>query len=144
MAVDWKKLAMEAILADGKVDAAEVKILKKALTGEGGKIDDEGVQFLVALRAAAAKKAKAASEELSPDFEKFFSKTISENVLKEGKIDAGQTKWARETLFPGGKVDASHHGLFSDLNKKAKEKHPEWEALHKEVETKHAKANKGK
>jgi hypothetical protein len=144
MAVDWKKLAMDAILADGKVDATEVKILKKGLAGAGGKIEGDAVQFLVALRAAAAKKAKASGQKLSPDFEKFFSKTISDNVLKEGKIDASQTKWLRDTLFPAGKVDAGHYRLFADLNKKAKEKHPDWEALHKEVQSKHAKASKGK
>jgi len=39
---DWRKLALDAILADGKIDEAEVRVLKKELWADG-KIDDEEV-----------------------------------------------------------------------------------------------------
>ena len=53
---DWRKVAMAAILADGKVDEAEVKVLKKELY-EDDKIDTDEVKFLIDLRNVAQKKA---------------------------------------------------------------------------------------
>src|SRR5260370_20984354 len=73
---DWKKVALAAILSDGKIDDNEVKLLKKELW-EDNKIDDDEVKFLVELRNAAQKKARAAKEEVNPAFTKLFFKTIS-------------------------------------------------------------------
>src|SRR5262249_6404220 len=49
---DWRKLVVAAILADGKIDDDEVKILKKELWADR-KIDRDEVAFLVELRNAA-------------------------------------------------------------------------------------------
>src|SRR4051794_19421032 len=101
---DWRKVAMAAILADGKVDAVEVKVLQKELKEEDGKIGEEGVKFLLDLRVAAQKKAKAKKEEVSEDFEKFFFKIITENVLKDGKIDSTEAAWLEENLLSDKKI----------------------------------------
>ena len=66
---DWRKLSMAALLAEGKIDEAGCKVLKKELW-EDGKIDDEEVKFLIELREAAQRKAKAKKEELTAAFNK--------------------------------------------------------------------------
>src|ERR1700722_19596139 len=80
---DWRKLAMEAFLADGKIDETEVKILRKELWADG-QIDRDEVKFLIDLRNTAQKKARG--EDLHPAFEKLFFKAIEDNVLADGKI----------------------------------------------------------
>jgi uncharacterized tellurite resistance protein B-like protein len=137
----WKKLVVDAILADGKIDETEVKVLKKHLWADG-KIDNEEVKFLIELRETAQKKAKAKKEELTAAFTKLFNKAIADNVLKDGKIDATEAKWLREMLFADGKIDAGEWDLVQELNKKAKTKSPEFEALYKEVEAKATKGSK--
>src|SRR4051812_31116586 len=102
---DWRKMAMSAILSDGKIDEGEVKILQKELKGADGKIDKAGIEFLLELRVAAQKKAKAASGEVGEAFEKFFFKVITENVLKDGKVDGKEAGWLRTNLFADKKID---------------------------------------
>jgi uncharacterized tellurite resistance protein B-like protein len=136
---EWRKLAQAALLADGKVDDTEVKVIKKFLWADG-KIDNEEVKFLIELRNEAQKKAKARKEELTPAFNKMFFGAIRENVLKDGNIDANEAKWLREMLFADGKIDADEWAFMQDLNKKAKSKHADFDKLYKECETKHAKA----
>jgi len=138
---DWRKVAMAAILADGKIDEAEVKVLKKELWADG-KIDDEEVRFLIDLRTVAQKKAKAKKEELTPAFEKLFFKAIEENVLKDKKIDAAEAKWLREALFADGKIDAGEWAFLERMDKVAKEKAPEFADLFAECKEKFAKTQK--
>jgi len=136
---NWRKVAMAAILADGKVDEAEVKVLKKELYADG-KIDGDEVKFLIELRDSAQKKAKARKEELSPAFEKFFFKAIEDNVLKDGKIDAGEAKWLRDMLFADGKIDEGEKKFLESLKKKAKDKaHPSFTKLYDDAMAKAAK-----
>ena len=49
MATDFRALAVELCLADGKIDEAEVKIIKKALYDDG-KIQQKEAEFLIDLR----------------------------------------------------------------------------------------------
>src|SRR5262249_37201211 len=83
---DWRKTALAAILADGKIDDTEVRLLRKELW-EDGQIDPDEVKFLIDLRNLAQKKAKG---KVSEGFEKLFFKAITENVLKDGRIDAAE------------------------------------------------------
>ena len=53
MPVDFRKLALSAILADGKIDEAEGKLLAKALKGDDGKYSSDGLKFLIELRETA-------------------------------------------------------------------------------------------
>jgi len=71
MSTDFRQLAVELCLADGKIDETEVKIIKKALY-EDGKIQQKEAEFLIDLRSLAQKKAKGRS--LTPAFENFFFK----------------------------------------------------------------------
>src|SRR5262245_24039193 len=103
---NWRNLAIALTLADGKIDDDEVRILRKELWADG-KIDEDEVKFLIELRNAAQKKARAHKKPVSPNFERLFFKAIEENVLRDGKIDAAETKWLRKMLFADGKIDAN-------------------------------------
>jgi hypothetical protein len=133
---DWRKLAMASILVDDKVDDAEAKLLAKELKGASGKIEEEGIKFLVELRNTAHKKKK----EVSDAFDKFFFKVITDNVLKDNKIDASEASWLKTTLFADKKIDDGEMAFLNNLNKKAKSKSPEFEALYNECATMHKKA----
>ncbi len=142
MSIDWRKATLEAILADGTVDETEVKLLGKALKGTEGKIGEEGISFLIELRNAYARKAKANNEKLSDTFEKFFFKTVQDHVLKEGKINSQGAGYLRDKLFAGGKVDDAGYTFLGSLNKKAKDRSPEFDRFYQDVEKKRAKAKK--
>jgi uncharacterized tellurite resistance protein B-like protein len=128
---DWRKLALSAILADGVVDEAEVKVLKKELWADG-KIDKEEVEFLIELRNAYQKKAKAKKEELTPAFERLFFKAMEENVLEDGNIDASEAAWLRKMLFADKKIDDGEKKFLTKLKKTAKSTSPEFEQLYQE------------
>jgi len=136
---DWRKVALAAILADGKVDENEVKLLRKELW-EDGKIDEEEVQFLIELRNAAQKKAKAAKEEVYPAFTKLFFKAITDNLLKDGTIDAKEAGWLRTMLFADGKIDADEYDFLKKLKKGAKSTSSEFDSLYNECTGKYEKS----
>jgi uncharacterized membrane protein YebE (DUF533 family) len=115
---DWRKLAVDAILADGRIDDDEVKVLKKELWADG-KIDKDEVKFLIALRNAAQKKAKARKAEVNPKFEHLFFSAISDNVLKDGKIDSNEARWLRAMLFADGKIDDNEKKFLTKIKKAA-------------------------
>src|SRR5450631_908964 len=109
---DFRKLAIAALLADGKIDDTEVKVIKKELYADG-KIDKSEVGFLIDLRNAAQKK--AAGGALSTAFENLFFKAISDNVLKDGVIDGKEAAWLRKMLFADGKIDEGEKKFMKKL-----------------------------
>jgi uncharacterized tellurite resistance protein B-like protein len=127
---DWKNLVVDAILADGKIDDDEIKVLRKHLYADG-KIDKKEVEFLIELRNKAQKKAGATP--VNPKFETFFFKAISDNVLADGKIDGGEANWLRKMLFADGKIDPGEKRFMQNLKKNAKATSPVFDKLYAEV-----------
>ena len=142
MSIEWRTVCMDALLADGKVDEKEIGVLKKALKKKEGGIHPEGMTFLIDLRKAATKKAKAKKENLTEAFEKYFMKSVQEHVLKDGDISAYEADWLRKTLFADKKIDDREWEMMKTLNKKAKAKAPEFDKLYKDCEAMHAKGKK--
>lgn len=118
---NWRKLATSALLADGKIDDAEAKILQKELYADGV-IDREEVDFLIELRNKARK--------VSPAFTKLFFKAVKDNVLKDGVIDAAEAKWLRAMLFADGKIDVDEKKFMRELKKGAKKTSPAFDKLY--------------
>src|SRR5262245_45470288 len=139
---DWRKVALAVTLADGKIDEAEVKILRKELWADG-KIDQDEVKFLIELRNTAQRKARARKGRLNTAFERMFFKAIEENVLKDGKIDAAEAAWLRTMLFADGKVDSNEKKFLARIKKSAKKTAPEFDTLYAEC-MKPAKKKKAK
>jgi uncharacterized tellurite resistance protein B-like protein len=128
---DWRKLALEALVADGQIDDAEVKLLQRVLW-EDGKIDSKEVQFLIELRNTAQKKAKAKKTEVNPKFENLFFKAIEENVLRDGQISAKEAEWLRKMLFADRKIDDNEKKFLNRIKKAAKKTSPSFERLYQE------------
>ena len=126
-------------MADGKIDDTEVKVLRKELYADG-KIDTAEVKFLIDLREAAQKKAKARNAPVGAAFEKLFFKAIEDNVLKDGKIDAAEVRWLRDMLFADGKIDANERKFLASLKKKAKSVHDSFNKLYDDAMAKAGKA----
>ncbi len=126
---DWRKVALTAILADGKIDDDEVKVLRKELYADG-KIDKEEVEFLIELRNAAQKKAKGA--EINAKFETFFFKAIQDNVLGDLSIDAEEANWLRKMLYADKKIADNEKKFLAKLKKTATSTSPEFDKLYEE------------
>jgi uncharacterized tellurite resistance protein B-like protein len=132
---NWRKLTISTLLADGKIDDDEVRALRKELW-EDGQIDMEEVHFLIELRNAAQKKAKAKKEEVNPKFTALFFKALEENVLKDGKIDAAEAGVLREMLYADGKIDEDEKKFLVKLKKSAKATSPQFESLYEDCMSK--------
>jgi hypothetical protein len=128
---NWRKVALAALLADGKIDENEVKVLRKELWADG-KIDADEVKFLIELRNEAQKKAKASKAEVNAKFEALFFKAIEENVLRDGRITAKEAKWLRDMLFADRKIDANEKKFLTKIKKAATKTSPEFEQLYQE------------
>lgn len=130
MATDFKKLAAELCVADGKIDADEVKIIKKALYADG-QIQQTEVQFLIDLRGMAHKKAKG--KKLSSTFENFFFQALKDAVLDNGYISPKEATLIRKAIFEDGKVELSEKKFIQNLKKSAKRTSPQFEHLYTQV-----------
>lgn len=137
--LDYREIALKALVADGTVNDAAIAILKKDLKASTGNWFQEGVKFLVELRDAYTRKAKAKKEELSEAFEKFFFKVVTESVLKDEAISEHEAGWLKETLFADGKIDDREWDFLQTLNKKAKTKSNAFIELYAEAEKKRNK-----
>jgi uncharacterized membrane protein YebE (DUF533 family) len=126
---DFRKLSIAALLADGKIDDAEVKVIKKELYADG-QIDRKEVEFLIDLRNAAQRK--AAGGALSTAFENLFFKAITDNVLQDGVISTKEATWLRNMLFADGKIDDNEKKFLKKLKAGATKTSPAFDALYTE------------
>jgi hypothetical protein len=128
---NWRKLSVALVLADGVIDDAEVKILRKELFADG-KIDRDEVDFLIELRNTAQKKAKSKGVELNAKFEKLFFDAVEQNVLADGEIDAKEAVWLRTMLFADKVIDANEKKFLGRLKKGARKTSPAFDRLYDE------------
>jgi hypothetical protein len=126
---DWRKMAINLVLADGVIEDDEVKVLRKELYSDG-KIDRKEVEFLVELRNTAQKKAKGA--DLSPTFERFFFKALQDHVLEDGVITGSEANWLRGVLFADKKIDPGEKKFLQSLKRNAAKTNPGFEKLYAE------------
>jgi hypothetical protein len=131
---DWRKLAMDVVLADNVIDENEVRVLKKHLY-EDGRIDRKEVDFLVELRTLAQRKARG--EPLTPVFERFFFKAIEDYILEDGEISTTEAKWLQNIMWGdgkinAGKIDAGQKRLLTTLKNKATNKNKTFNTMYEE------------
>ena len=105
------------LLADGKIDAEEVKKLRAALYADG-KIEQEEADFIFELNDAVSGKKN------DPAWNHFFVQVISDYLLKDEKspgiIDEEEGKWLAEKIGADGQVDGVEKELLVYLKKNAK------------------------
>jgi uncharacterized tellurite resistance protein B-like protein len=113
----------ETILANGRVESAELEVLRRELY-VAGKIGRREADFLVELHKRVQRK--------TPGFEHFFYQTIKHHVLQDGRVDAEEAAWLRQMLFADGKIDDAERKFLHELKGEAREVSAEFEALFKE------------
>src|SRR5271165_6467644 len=108
------------IMTTGKINKAELEILRQALYAHGG-IDRPGADFLVELHKRV--------QHLTPAFEKFFYQAIKDHILAHGRIDAEETAWLRQMLFADGKIDDQERKFLHEVKGEAKQTSQEFDVL---------------
>lgn len=107
----------EELLADGIIDAEEVKKLQEILYADGV-IDKEEAEFLFDLNDAVSGK------ENNESWNSFFIQAISDFLLKDetspGEIDTDEAEWLIKQIGADGKVDNVEKLLLEKLKNEAK------------------------
>ncbi|MBC7552768.1 MAG: TerB family tellurite resistance protein [Taibaiella sp.] len=104
------------LLADGKIDAAEVAELEKHLYADG-KIDTDEADFLFELNNAVS------GNENAPEWEIFFIEAISgyllDDVNSAGEIDEDEATWLHDKITGDGSIDATERNLLLHLSERS-------------------------
>ncbi len=110
----------QALLASGKIDGAELGVLRHELYADG-KIDRQKADFLVRLHKQV--------EHMTPAFEHFFYQAMKDHILADGRIDAEETAWLRQTVCADGKLKDETRKFLHELNGEAHHVCPEFDVL---------------
>jgi uncharacterized membrane protein YebE (DUF533 family) len=105
------------LLADGVIDAAEVKELETVLFADG-KIDTEEANFLFDINNAVSGKGNDSS------WETLFIKAISSYLLEDdnsaGEIDEKEAEWLYNKIKGDGQIDSIEKNLLTSLKNNSK------------------------
>ena len=111
------KQLKEEILADGIIDAAEVKELETVLFADG-LIDLEEANLLFELNDAVSGKNNHS------DWEPFFIKSISNYLMEDknspGEIDETEANWLYTKIKGDGNIDSLEKSLLQHLKENSK------------------------
>jgi hypothetical protein len=116
----WRAFAKKLLLNDGRIDAVEALLVRRAVA-EDGKIDREEVEFLLDLRRDAT--------HVHPDFNRFLYKVLKRAVLRDGAIDAAEVEWLRKLIFGNYLAGPQELAFLEDLRREARHVHPDFYSL---------------
>ena len=104
------------LIADGVIDAAEVKTIKEVIY-EDGKIDNEEAEFLFDINDAVSGKENA------PEWNELFINAITSFMLEDetspNEIDDDEAKYLYEKVKGDGQVDELERALLENLKAKS-------------------------
>jgi uncharacterized membrane protein YebE (DUF533 family) len=111
----------DAILEDGIIDEAEVKMIRKVIYGTGGgggaAVDKAEADFLFDLNDATSGQAN------HPSWKTLFVEAISSHVLEDevspGEIDDEEADWLIAHIEADGVYDENEKALLQNIRKKA-------------------------
>jgi len=105
------------LLADGVIDAGEVKELEEVLYADGV-IDKDEADFLFELNNAVSGKENA------PEWKEFFVKAITSYVLDDeksnGELDDDEAKYLYDQIKGDGQIDDIEKALLENIKAKSK------------------------
>ena len=105
------------LLADGIIDAGEVKELEEVLYADGV-IDKDEADFLFELNNAVSGKENA------PEWKDFFVKAITSFVLDDdqsyGEVDEDEAKYLYKQIKGDGQIDDIEKALLENIKAKSK------------------------
>jgi hypothetical protein len=126
---DFRTLVMRLMAANGKINGAEVKLLKKSLYVDG-RITVDDIAFLSDLRTYLQKKDK----KIGAKFESFYLKSLEVGLLGSGVVSANEVEKIGELVIPDKTIKSSAKKKFLDnLRKKATLVAPEFDGLYEHV-----------
>lgn len=104
------------LLADGIIDAEEVKTLASVIF-EDGIVDKEEADFIFELNNAVSGKANA------PEWKDFFVKAITSFVLDDdksnGEVDEDEAKYLYDQIKGDGQIDDVEKALLENIKAKS-------------------------
>lgn len=104
------------LLADGIIDAEEVKTLESVIF-EDGIVDKEEADFIFELNNAVSGKANA------PEWKDFFVKAITSFVLDDdksnGEVDEDEAKYLYDQIKGDGQIDDVEKALLENIKAKS-------------------------
>ena len=104
------------LLADGIIDAEEVKTLESVIF-EDGIVDKEEADFIFELNNAVSGKANA------PEWKDFFVKAITSFVLDDdksnGEVDDDEAKYLYDQIKGDGQIDDVEKALLINIKSKS-------------------------
>ena len=104
------------LLADGIIDAEEVKTLESVIF-EDGVVDKEEADFIFELNNAVSGKANA------PEWKDFFVKAITSFVLDDdksnGEVDDDEAKYLYDQIKGDGQIDDVEKALLENIKAKS-------------------------
>jgi len=116
MSKKLKDLAKE-IIADGIIDAEEVKKVKEMIY-EDGVIDRDEANFLFELNDGTS------GNKNHPSWKKLFVEALSSHLLNDknspGEVDENEAKWLLSKIEGDGQCDENEKALLLNLQKNAK------------------------
>ena len=105
------------LLADGIIDASEVKELEEVLYADGV-IDKDEADFLFELNNAVS------GRENAPEWKDFFVKAITSFVLDDdqsnGEVDEDEAKYLYKQIKGDGQIDDIEKALLENIKAKSK------------------------
>ncbi len=115
--VDWRTAPLNElarhIVADGVIDAEEVKMIEERIL-EDGMIDQEEAEFLFTINEIASE-----NEGNAPDFEEFFVEAITAFVLADdmspGVLDEYEWDWLKVMIGEDGELDRTEARLLVNI-----------------------------
>jgi uncharacterized tellurite resistance protein B-like protein len=113
----------ERLVANGRVEGHEVRLLRELLYADG-KIDRGEADFLVVVHKRVSQR--------SHQFEQFFYDTIKRHILQDGRIDAEEVEWLRQMIDHDGRLEDEERTFLEQLKGEAEQAGPEFEALYEE------------
>jgi hypothetical protein len=108
------------VVHKGRVGVHELRVVL-SVRYDNGKIDRAEADFLVELRNRMRYRTEA--------FEQFFSRTLADYLLADGRLGREETAWLRQRLFPDGLSDDAGRRLLELLQAEARLVCPEFAAL---------------
>ena len=104
------------LLADGIIDAEEVKTLESVIFDDGV-VDKEEADFIFELNNAVSGKANA------PEWKDFFVKAITSFVLDDdksnGEVDEDEAKYLYDQIKGDGQIDDVEKALLENIKAKS-------------------------
>jgi hypothetical protein len=108
------------ILATGRVDSDALGVLRQALYVDG-EIDRLAADFLIQLHKRV--------QHLTPAFEHFFYQALKDHILADGRIDAEEAAWLRQSLLAEARINDQERKLLHELKGEARQVSREFEVL---------------